>query len=70
MKSPPPQVKKFGAGANKRSAVEDARETLSQMVLAHVPVVAFDFKMKAVYMALMVRRVIEAEGNEKNVDDR
>ena len=29
-----------------------------------------DFKMKSVYLALMVRRVIEAQGNEKNVDDR
>merc|ERR1719192_130894 len=43
---------------------------LANTVLAHVPVVHFNFKMKAIYMALMVRRVIEAQGDETLVDDR
>ena len=39
-------------------------------VLAHVPVENFNFKMKAVFLALMVRRIIEAEGDPTAIDDR
>merc|ERR1719381_398842 len=51
--------KKFFGGP-KKSPIEDARDMLVNTVLAHVPVENFDFKMKALYLALMVRRVIEA----------
>ena len=30
----------------------------------------YNFKMKAFYLALMVRRVIEAQADEKVIDDR
>ncbi len=49
---------------------DDARNVLANTVLAHVAVEGFNFKMKAIYMALMVRRVIEAQGDEAAVDDR
>jgi len=61
--------KKFFGGA-KKSPMEDAREMLANTVLAHVPINNFNFKMKALYLALMVRRVIEAEGDPEAVDDR
>ena len=65
------KVKKFfSASQAKKSPVDDARDVLATTVLAHVPVRNFNFKMKAVYMALMVRRVIEAQGDEKSIDDR
>ena len=48
-------MKKFYSGP-KKTPVEDARDVLANTVLAHVPVENFNFKMKAVYMALMVRR--------------
>ena len=38
--------------------------------MAHVPVENFNFKMKAVFLALMVRRIIEAEGDPTAIDDR
>lgn len=59
----------FGAGA-KKSPIDDARDVLANTVLAHIPVENFNFKMKAVYMALMVRRVIEAQSDGTMVDDR
>merc|ERR1719383_112055 len=43
---------------------------LVNTVLAHVPVENFNFKMKAIFLALMVRRVIEAEGDPEAIDDR
>lgn len=69
------KAKKFGpsasTGGNKaQAAAEEAREALAATVLAHVPAENFDFKMKAVYLALMVRRVIEAQQDNSRVDDR
>jgi len=61
--------KKFFSGP-KKTPTDDARDMLANTVLAHVPVVNFNFKMKAIYLALMVRRVIEAQGDEETVDDR
>ena len=46
------------------------RDVLANQVLAHVPVENFNYKMKSVYMALMVRRIIEAQSDDKLVDDR
>ncbi|XP_063218109.1 DNA-directed RNA polymerase III subunit RPC2 [Bacillus rossius redtenbacheri] len=60
----------FTAGAAKKSPVDDARDILATLVLAHVPVENFNFKIKATYMALMVRRVIQAQGDTKIIDDR
>lgn len=65
------RVKKFfGSGAAKKSPIDDARDMLANTVLAHVPVHHFNFKMKALYLALMIRRVIEAEGDPDAIDDR
>ena len=65
------KVKRFvSAGQAKKTPMEDARDVLANTVLAHVPVEQFNYKMKAVYLALMVRRIIEAQSDEKLVDDR
>ena len=57
-------------GGPKRTPVDDARGLIANTLLAHVPVVNFNFKMKALYLALMVRRIIEAEGDPEAWDDR
>ncbi|XP_066991105.1 DNA-directed RNA polymerase III subunit RPC2 isoform X2 [Anabrus simplex] len=61
--------KRFFSGP-KKTPVDEARDLLATTILAHVPVVNFNFKMKAVYTAVMVRRVIQAEGDAKVIDDR
>ena len=43
---------------NKRSKVDEARDILAGVVLAHVPVPAYDFRQKCVYVAIMIRRIL------------
>uniref|UniRef100_T1J8E2 DNA-directed RNA polymerase subunit beta n=1 Tax=Strigamia maritima TaxID=126957 RepID=T1J8E2_STRMM len=55
---------------NKKTPVEEARELLTTNILAHIPVINFNFKLKAIYLAIMIRRIIEAQSDERAVDDR
>ncbi|XP_050391784.2 DNA-directed RNA polymerase III subunit RPC2, partial [Patella vulgata] len=50
--------------------IDEARDVLHSVILAHVPVEEWNFKLKAVYLALMIRRVILTQGDKVNVDDR
>ncbi|KAJ1340991.1 hypothetical protein BSLG_004464 [Batrachochytrium salamandrivorans] len=59
----------------RRDWVEEARDLLATTVLAHVPVDADDngalnFRPKAIYVALMVRRTLQAVKEGGIVDDR
>ncbi|XP_064100061.1 DNA-directed RNA polymerase III subunit RPC2-like [Macrobrachium nipponense] len=62
--------KRFFDRGIKKSPVDEARDLLATTILAHVPVEKFNFKMKSIYLALMARRVIEAQGDTRIVDDR
>lgn len=53
-----------------KSRIDEAYDVLSSVVLAHVPVENHNFRMKCIYLALMVRRVILAEKDVVRVDDR
>lgn len=61
------QVRTWG---KPRSKVDEASDVLAGVVLAHVPVVDYNYRMKCVYLALMVRRVILAQEDVVKVDDR
>lgn len=54
----------------KKSKVDEAREILSNVVLAHVPVKEFDFRAKCIYIAVIVRRMLDAMLNTDAVDDK
>ncbi|ODM89001.1 DNA-directed RNA polymerase III subunit RPC2 [Orchesella cincta] len=62
------RLKRFGPSW--RTAEDEVRDLLATTILAHVPVDYFNFKLKATYMALMVRRVILASFNDSLLDDR
>ncbi|XP_076040363.1 RNA polymerase III subunit RpIII128 isoform X1 [Oratosquilla oratoria] len=62
--------KRFFDRGPKKTPVDEARDLLATTILAHVPVEKFNFKMKSIYLALMVRRVIEAQGDTRTIDDR
>ena len=53
-----------------KSKVDEACDVLAGVVLAHVPVQNYNFRMKCVYLALMVRRVIQAQQDTVKIDDR
>ncbi|XP_052807521.1 DNA-directed RNA polymerase III subunit RPC2-like [Mya arenaria] len=57
-------------GGPKKTKIDEARDVLYGVILSHIPVVDWNFKMKAVYLALMVRRVIQAQLGIVKADDR
>lgn len=64
-------AKRFTTAATKHlTPPDEARELLASTILAHVPVESYNFKIKAIYVALMVRRIMAAEINDAAVDDR
>ncbi|XP_012274877.1 DNA-directed RNA polymerase III subunit RPC2 isoform X1 [Orussus abietinus] len=54
----------------KSSVIDEMKDTLASNILSHVPVVDCNFKMKATYIALMIRRVMQVQRDGKLVDDR
>lgn len=54
----------------KKSPVEIVRELLATTIVAHIPVVKFDFTLKSIYLAQMVKRLILAINNPAFIDDR
>lgn len=63
------KVKRFFSGV-KKSPIDDVRDLMCNTILAHVPVENYDYKMKAIFLALMIRRVIEVQENPKLIDDK
>ena len=61
---------KFGKLNNWRKPVDKARDYLAKTFLAHVPVRKFNFREKYIYLAIMVRRLIDAQDDPKMVDDK
>jgi len=53
-----------------RSAVDETRDILANVLLCHVPVVSFDYSQKSVYLAVMVRRMLMAIDDPSFIDDR
>ncbi|CAB4253644.1 similar to Saccharomyces cerevisiae YOR207C RET1 Second-largest subunit of RNA polymerase III [Maudiozyma barnettii] len=54
----------------KLSTLQEGIEAIATTVVAHLTVEALDFREKALYMAMMTRRVVMAIHNPKMVDDR
>ncbi|ESO07623.1 hypothetical protein HELRODRAFT_98395 [Helobdella robusta] len=57
--------------SNEDWRVKEARELLKDTILAHVPVVNWNFKLKAIYMAQMMRRLLIVQDQDQpRGDDR
>jgi DNA-directed RNA polymerase III subunit RPC2 len=53
-----------------KSLVDEVREVFADVVIAHVPVVKFDFRQKVTYLAVMLRRLMGAVMDPSQTDDR
>ncbi|ROW04018.1 hypothetical protein VSDG_01126 [Cytospora chrysosperma] len=56
--------------APRRNNVEEGLDALANIILAHVTIEDLDFYPKAIYIAMMTRRVLMASHDPKLVDDR
>ncbi|KAH8770127.1 hypothetical protein F5883DRAFT_493775 [Diaporthe sp. PMI_573] len=56
--------------APRRNNVEEGLDALANIILAHVSIEGLDFYPKAIYIAMMTRRVLMAFHDPKLVDDR
>lgn len=54
----------------RRTRVEEVLELLSSVLLAHVSAHRFNFRLKAIYLCLMLRRMIYALNDTTYIDDR
>ena len=52
------------------SAEDEAREVLAFVVLSHVPVTNFDFRIKAIYIGHVIRRVLLVHLGKTPLDDK
>ncbi|RWS29282.1 DNA-directed RNA polymerase III subunit RPC2-like protein [Leptotrombidium deliense] len=62
--------KPFFPEQRRKSPIEIVRELLSTTIIAHIPVIGFNFRLKAIYLAQMVKRLVLAVSNEAYIDDR
>ncbi|CAF0705914.1 unnamed protein product [Brachionus calyciflorus] len=54
----------------KKTKAQEGKDLLTKIIVAHVPVTENNLKMKAIYIAVMVRRTILAKLGKISVDDR
>ncbi|CAE7878457.1 POLR3B, partial [Symbiodinium sp. KB8] len=64
------KAKRLAGSSSSLSRTDEARNILTDVVLVHVPVVAFNFKLKATYMAHMVRRILLCATGVLELDDK
>ncbi|XP_078485714.1 DNA-directed RNA polymerase III subunit RPC2 isoform X2 [Ciona intestinalis] len=57
-------------GAARQSKTDETRDWLNTTLLAHIPVTDWNYHAKAVYLALMIRRIILTQLGYLEVDDR
>lgn len=54
----------------RKPKMDSARDALAEMIISHVPATLYNFQPKAIYLALMVRRVLDAEVDRTMCDDK
>ena len=62
--------RKPGFGVTRKQHSSEAMEALANIILTHIPVIDFEFRAKALYLAFMTRRVLMAHHDPSQVDDR
>jgi DNA-directed RNA polymerase III subunit RPC2 len=60
----------WNTNERRKPAIEIVRELLATTIVAHVPVKDFNFRLKAIYLGQMVKRLIKAINDPSFIDDR
>jgi DNA-directed RNA polymerase III subunit RPC2 len=55
---------------HRRTRADEARDIFAGVVLAHVPVEDYDFRGKSAYVCVMIRRILLANSNPDEIDDK
>ncbi len=55
---------------SKKNRVDEARDILVNVIICHIPVYRFNFRMKIIYMCIMLRRMIQAMNDKSALDDK
>jgi DNA-directed RNA polymerase III subunit RPC2 len=64
-------AKRYVTSASKlKTPTDEARDVLATTILAHVAVEDYNFRLKAIYLGVMVRRVMDAQEDNKFLDDK
>lgn len=53
-----------------KSALDEAREFVLGTILSHIPVEEFNFRRKGWFLAIMIRKLIQADEDHNMIDDR
>ncbi|CAN6485138.1 unnamed protein product [Victoria cruziana] len=64
------KVKRFTMGNVQREKEERARDILLNVIFSNVPVYRYNFRPKCIYIAVMLRRMMEAVLNPEAIDDK
>ena len=56
--------------AMRKPKMDMALDALAEMIISHVPAVLYNFQPKCAYLALMIRRVLDAELDRSTCDDK
>ena len=56
--------------SRKKTPINEGRDVLASVILSHIPVDKYDFKIKAIYFTLMIRRLLMALNDPSLIDDR
>lgn len=60
----------WGHKMTNKTKADEARDILASVVLSHIPVRSLDYRLKALHLAIMVRRIIQAVHDKSYLDDR
>lgn len=64
------QTRSAQSHAAKSCVISEMKDLLAANVLSHVPVIDFNFRTKALHLALMIRRVIDAQSDRNLIDNK
>ncbi|XP_014210449.1 DNA-directed RNA polymerase III subunit RPC2 [Copidosoma floridanum] len=62
------KIKRFTTVKN--SITDEMKDVLASSILNHVPIIDFNFKLKATFLALMIRKIMTAQIHGNLIDDR